>query len=285
MRLFIYQAHEDVPFEGFFQPLGSYKKVILSNHLEQIKLFNQHEGTLIEELLPEGVPDASDETICYIPANDESIFFVPLEMKDTLMNLLNRLFQTTWWKQDKTTPKPSSDEIGVVGGDELSQFYSQLETQTVLQPIAEDTMDKTQAKQELLQLFNEIAAQDNEIDAVLVSTYDGNRTRVAYSSDPKADRKVDTDAYAAQLKDLVSLLSKTQQINPDIGLLDHTIFQYAASGNSAGGIIHVSHLPHYGEYTFLIFVSATAEGIEMLELYRNRNLEKIKELLDVLLGG
>ncbi|EDN68343.1 hypothetical protein BGP_2478 [Beggiatoa sp. PS] len=95
---------------------------------------------------------------------------------------------------------------------------------------------------------------------------------------------MDTDAYAVQLKDLVSLLSKTQQVNPDIGLFDHMMFQYAANGNSSGGIIHVTHLPDYGEYTFLIFVSATSEGIEMLELHRNRNLQKIKEFLDILLG-
>jgi len=285
MRIFIYQSHENAPFDGLFQPLGSYKKVILSNHVEEIKLFNRHEGTPIQELLPEGISKSHDETTFYIPPDDESIFFVPLEMKDIFMNLLSRLFTTTWWKCDQTTPKPSKDEIGLVGGDELSQFYDQFETQTILTPIAEDTVDKTEAKQQLLALFNDIAAQDNEIDAVLVSTYDGNRTRVAYSSDSKADRKVDTDAYAVQLKDLVSLLSKTQTVNPDIGLFDHLMFQYAANGNSAGGIIHVTHLPDYGEYTFLIFVSATSEGIEMLELHRNRNLQKIKEFLDILLGN
>ena len=139
-------------------------------------------------------------------------------------------------------------------------------------------------KQALLDLFNDIAAKDNEIDAILVSTYDGNRTRVAYSSTPKAHRKVDTDSYAVQLKDLVSLLAKTQQVNPDIGVFDHVTFQYSPQGDSKGGLINVTHLPHYGEYTFLIFISATGDGIEMLELYRNRNLSKIKELLDVLIG-
>ncbi len=284
MRVFIYNATEEAPFEGFFHPIGSYKKVIISNNGQEIERFHQHEGAHIKELLPDGSPDPSDDTIYYIPPDDESIFFIPLEMKDTFMKLLAGLFKTTWWKPEETAPKPSKDEIGLIGEDQLSHFYDNMETQAVFKPIAEDTVDKTEAKQELLKLFNHITEQDNEIDAVLVSTYDGSRTRVAYSSEPKADRKVDTDSYAAQLKDLVSLLSKTKQINPDIGLFDHVMFQYIKEGSSPGGIIHVTHLPVYGEYTFLIFVSATEEGIEMLELYRKRNLEQIKEYLDVLMG-
>ncbi|MDM8558099.1 hypothetical protein [Candidatus Parabeggiatoa sp. HSG14] len=285
MKFFIYTSNEEVPFEGLFFPIGSYKKVIFSNNDKQVKLFNQREGSIAKELLPDGIVDPSDQTICSLPPDDDSLFFIPLDMKDTFINkLVKGLFKTTDWTENTPQNKPSKDEIGLVGEDKLSQFYDQIETQTVLKPVTENSVEKTEAKQELLKLFNDIVSQDNEIDAVLVSTYDGNRTRVAYSSDPTPDRKVDIDAYAVQLKDLVSLLSKTQKVNPDIGLFDHVTFQYAANGNSAGGIIHVSHLSHHGDYTFLIFVSATAEGIEMLELYRNRNLSKIQELIDILLA-
>ncbi len=285
MILFIYTASQKAPFDGLFEPIGSYKKVIFSNNDKEIERFNQHDGAHVKDLLPEGTTDPNDDTICYIPPDDDRIFFIPLEMKDTFMKLLARLFKTTLWKPDKSTPKPSKDDIRLIGEDKLSQFYEQMETQAILKPIAEDTVDKTEAKQALLKLLNDITAEDNEIDAVLVSTYDGNRTRVAYSSESNADRRVDTDSFAAQLKDLVSLLSKTQKVNPDVGLFDHVIFQYAASGNSPGSILHITHLPHYGEYTFLIFVSATEQGIEMLELYRKRNMPKIKEYLDILIGG
>ncbi|HDN26106.1 MAG TPA: hypothetical protein ENG03_03230 [Thioploca sp.] len=284
MILFIYKATEDAPFEGLFYPIGDYKKIILSNNNNEIERFNQHNGSPITDLLPEGIADPTDETICCIPPDDNSLFFIPLEMKETFMKLLEGLFKKTTWLPDKTTQKPSKDEIGLVGGNEQSQFYDNLETQSVLKP-AEDTVDKTEAKQGLLKLFNDITHQDNEIDAVLVSTYDSNRTRVAYSSEAKEQRAVDTDSYAVQLKDLVSLLSKTKQVNPEIGLFDHVMFQYQPEGSSAGGIIHVTHLPQYGEYTFLIFVSATSDGIEMLELYRKRNIEKIKEFLDLLIGS
>ncbi len=284
MIFFIYTATEEVPFEGLFEPIGSYKKIFLSNNDKQIKLFNQYNGSIIEDLLPEGIIDPTDETICYIPPEDDRIFFIPLEMKDTLKKLIKGLFKSIVLMENKTSNKPSKDDIGLVSNSELSQFYEKIETQTVIKPIVEDTVEKTEAKKELLTLLNKIAAEDNEIDAVLVSTYDGNRTRVAYSSDPKEDRRVDTEAFAAQLKDLVSLLTKTKQVNPNVGLFDHVMFQYAAHGDSPGSLIDISHLPQYGENTFIIFVSATAEGIEMLELYRKRNLPNIQTLLNVLIG-
>ena len=273
MKLFLYTAIEEIPIEGLFEPIGSYQKIILSNNDKQIKLFIRLDGSPIKDLLPDSISD-----------DDNRLFFIPIEMKDTFMKLFDSLFKKTKWVQDKNAQKPSKEEIGLVGEDELSSFYDEIKTEAVLKPLTEDTVEKTEAKQKLLELFNTIATEDNEIDAVLVSIYDGNRTRVAYSSEPNQERRVDTDSFAIQLKDLISLISKTKKVNPDVGLFDNAVFQYAASGQSAGSIIHVSHLSQYGDYTFLIFVSATADGIEMLELYRNRNLPKIKELLDVLIG-
>ena len=83
-----------------------------------------------------------------------------------------------------------------------------------------------------------------------------------------------------QLKDLIALLDKTQKVYPDAGTLDHVIFQNAASEGTRGSIFHITQLPQYGKYSFLTFISATAEGIEMLEYYREQNLNKIKELLE-----
>jgi hypothetical protein len=274
MKLFIYTATEEIPFEGLFEPIGSYEKIILSNNDKQIKLFLRHNGLPIKDLLPDSISD-----------DDNRLFFIPIEMKDMFMKLFDSLFKQTKWVKDKNTQKPSKEKIGLVGEDELSSFYDQIETEAVLKPLTEDTVEKAEAKQKLLELFNTIATEDNEIDAVLVSIYDGNRTRVAYSSDPKQERRVDSDSFAIQLKDLISLISKTKKVNPDVGLFDNAVFQYAPAGESSGSIIHVSHLSQYGDYTFLIFVSATADGIEMLELYRNRNLPKIKELLEVLIGN
>ncbi len=291
MKIFIYQTTEEAPFEGLFEPIGSYQKIILSNHEQQIELFNRHSGAPVKELLPEGIIiDPTDETICCIPPDDGSLFFIPLDMKDTFMNLLKSLFKKTNWAKDKTTTKPSKDEIGLVGDDNLSQFYDKIETPTILQPVGDDettpavlqpvedeeTMSK---KQELEDLFNSITEQDNEIDAVLVCINDDNKTRIAYSSRPKdGRRRVDTDSFTVQVQHFVSMLKMTHKVNEDIGPLNTAEFLHS------GGIVHITHLPQFGEYTFLVFVSATEEGIELLALHRKRNLDKILELLEQLFG-
>jgi hypothetical protein len=276
MRVFIYTTTEEAPFEGLFEPIGSYDKVILSNNDKQIALFNRHQGSPIKDLLPEGIIDSSDETNCHIAPNDNSLFFIPLDMKETFMNLLKSLFKKTKWAEDKATRKPSKDEIGLVGGDDVSQFFDKIEVETFLQPVEDEKMSK---KQDLEELFNSIADQDNEIDAVLVCTHDDNKTRIAFSNTPKSgDRGVDTDSFAVQMQHFVSMLKMTSRVNTEIGSFKTAELLFS------GGIVHITHLPQYGEYTFLVFVSATEEGIELLALHRKRNMEKILALLGELFG-
>ncbi len=265
MRLFIYTAIEEAPFEGLFEPIGRYDKIILSNNDKQIELFNRLQGSPIKDLLPED----------NIPFNDASLFFIPLDMKETFMKLLESLFKKIKWVEDKTTQKPSKDEIGLVGGDDLSQFYDKIETKTVLQQ-EDEIMSK---KQDLEDLFNSITDQDNEIDAIFVCTHDENKTRLAYSSQAKTgNRQVDTDSFTVQIQHFISMLKMTNKVNTEIGSLKTAEFLYS------GGIVHITHLPQFGEYTFLVFVSATEEGVEMLALYRKRNLEKILALLGEMFG-
>ncbi len=274
MKLFIYSATEEAPFDGLFEPIVSYQKVILSNHEQQITLFNQLEGAPIKELLPEGIIDPADETIHAIPPDDDRLFFIPLEMEDTFMKLLERLFKKTKWAEKKITT--SKNDIGLVGDDELSQFYEKIETQRVLQPLEDDMMTK---KQELEDLFNTIVGEENEIDAVLICTHDDNKTRIAYSSMPDAGtRNVDTDSFAVQIQYFVSMLKMTSKVNSHLGSLKTAEFLYS------GGIVHITHLPQFNQYTFLVFVSATEEGIELLALHRKRNLEKIIGLLKEIFG-
>jgi len=275
MKLFIYTAHEATPFKGLFEPLGSFHKVILSNHDEQIKLFNQHEGTQIKDLLPEGII-VPDEMVSYISPEDSSLFFIPEEMQETFMKLLKNLFKKTKWTEEQPPHKPSKDEIGLVGNNDLSEFYDNLETQTVLQSVEDDTMSK---KKELEELFNGIANDDNEIDAIFVCTSDDTKTRIAYSSQAKeGTRQVDIDSFSVQIQHFVSMLKMTHKVNDHIGLLRTAEFLYS------GGIVHITHLPQLGEYTFLVFVSATEEGIELLALHRKRNLDQILTLLGEILG-
>ncbi|EDN67715.1 hypothetical protein BGP_2377 [Beggiatoa sp. PS] len=287
MKIFIYQTAELAPFEGLFEPMGSYQKVILSNHKPQIELFNRHSGLLIKELLPEELIVPNDETHYSIPTAEDYIFLIPLDMKDTLAKLLKSVFKKIAWTSHQTTTKLSKNDIGLIGNDELSQFYDNLEMQAVLQPTQlsatlsqpvedDETMSK---KQELEDLFNSITEQDNEIDAIFVCIHDENKTRIAYSNSPQSgQRTVDTDSFAVQIQHFIAMLKMTNKVNDQIGSLKSAEFLYS------NGIVHITHLPQFGEYTFLVFASATEEGIELLALHRKRNLDKILELLGDLFG-
>ena len=132
-------------------------------------------------------------------------------------------------------------------------------------------INKTEAKSELLKLFNTIAEQENEIDAVLVTTYIGGRVQLFLSSQPKLQRPVEIELFPIIIRSFIPLLENTPK---KTGVFDYSIFQFS------NAIIHITHLPKYGEYTFILFVSATAEGIEIFEEYRYRYIYKIIELLD-----
>jgi hypothetical protein len=286
MKIFIYQTAELAPFEGLFEPLGSYQKVILSNHTSQVALFNRHSGLLIKELFPDESLEPDDETKVSMLSNEDSIFFIPQAMKDTLKKLLTNIFPKITWRENPTTTKLSKAELGLIGNEELSLFYDNLETQAVLQPalqpqthpLLED--DETMSKKpEMEKLLNSITEQDNEIDAVLICIHDDNKTRIAYSSSPKTGtRAVDTDSFAVHIQHFIAMLKMTNKVNDKIGDLKTAEFLYV------NGIVHITHLPQFGEHTFLVFVSATEEGIELLALHRKRNLDKIIELLRDLFG-
>jgi hypothetical protein len=266
MILFIYTASEKTPFEELFYPIGDYKKVILSNQEQQIKLFNQHEGAPIKELLPEGITDPADDTNCCIPPDDDSIFFIPLEMKDTFMKLLKQLFGTKW-AEDKTTKKPSKDDIRLVGSDDVSQFYDNIEVQTVLKP-EEIVADPRVA--ELKTLLDQIAQDENEIDVIFVANPNADITGILmYESTPTARaQNVDVDALEMQVKKLAEVFKITKQAN--LGELKSSVTQLS------GGIMSVDALP--GEL-LLYLISATPDGMEMFQYYRKKFLPDVKDKL------
>ncbi len=133
MRVFIYNTSKQVHFEGLFEPIGSYQKIFLSNDARQIELFNRHSGAPVKELLPEAISsDPTDETICCIPPNDDSLFFIPSKMKGMFLELLKSLYKKTELAEYQTTIKPPKDEIGLVGSSNLSRFYDQIKIQAVI---------------------------------------------------------------------------------------------------------------------------------------------------------
>jgi hypothetical protein len=53
----------------------------------------------------------------------------------------------------------------------------------------------------------------------------------------------------------------------------------------SGGVVHITHLPQYHEYTFLVFVGTEADELNLLNFYRKKHLDEIYALLDHLLTG
>ena len=85
------------------------------------------------------------------------------------------------------------------------------------------------------------------------------------------------DKYPPQIRDMISFLDKTEKVNKEIGKLGYSEFQFN------GGIIKLVHLPKYGQYTFLVFVSSTKEGIEELKYHSGTYMNEILSLTDQIL--
>jgi len=161
MKIVVYTADSEVPFNEFYKPLSGWTKIIFSN--KQNIRFDEN---AVKALSPKGIRDSNDASIRYIPDEDDSIFFVPLEMKNIFTKQLKRLFKTTEW-EDIAAQKPSKEELGLGGsGDKLAQFYDNIVK------VVEILVPKKCSNKELERLLNDIIQEDNLINAVFVYYFD-----------------------------------------------------------------------------------------------------------------
>ena len=145
MRAFFYKSRDkNPPFDGLYEPIGTYQQIIFSHNLQQIKLFNQRSEKLVKELLQEAIEcEPNDDTIS---PDDNSRFFIPLKMKKTFAELLKKQYKNTKWAEYKTTKKPSKFEMGLVGGGDLSRFYDNIKVQAVMSSDGVPDFEDNQAK-------------------------------------------------------------------------------------------------------------------------------------------
>jgi hypothetical protein len=102
MKVIIYQANQEVPFDNFFKPLGNHDKIFFSN----TKYFDKEQ---VKVLLP-------DE-------EDNSVFVVPDSWKDGFHQLLKEKFPKVEWQKEQSHQKPPKEEIGSGWSEELAKFY------------------------------------------------------------------------------------------------------------------------------------------------------------------
>jgi hypothetical protein len=259
MKVCIYNTHEEAPFEELYERIG-YKKIFFSNKEIEIEGFNNSNGELITSLLPE---DINNE--------DDSLFFIPLDMKNTFIKLVNKLFHKTNWVEKDKTDKPSTEQLGLIEEDDFSIFYDKVE---ITSTIETETMKEEQ--KQLIELFDRIAQHDNGIDAVLVCNHD----EILFSSTPKEGSEyVDTDSFVVQIDHFIEMLKMTDKVNQELQQFNSAQLLFS------GGVVHITHLPQYHEYTFLVFVGTDADELNLLNFYRKKHLDEIYALLDHLLTG
>lgn len=166
MKFVVYTADSDVPFNEFYQPLSGWTKIIFSN--KKAIRFNEN---AVKQLLPKGVIDSNDASIRYIADKDDSLFFVPLEMKDMFIEQLKHLYKTTEWG-NIVAQKPSKEVLGLGGSrDKLAQFYDKI-VKVVEILVPKRTRFKECSNKALEELLDSIIQEENLINAVFVYYFD-----------------------------------------------------------------------------------------------------------------
>ena len=230
----------------------------------------------------------------------KSFFLVPEGLKELFVELIKKNFNDQNFEDNnyfqlyvvEGTEKTEAIKNRMIGyAKENNPLPDAIEFVEILRPSITESVpemgvnSRMKAKEELLTLFNMIVSKDNEIDAIFVCTNANNRARIALSSAPKETRTVDIQSFAPIMGKIINALQVMKKVNPQLGAFDHLMLQHKKTGESNGSIIYITHILEYPEYsTFLLFVSATEEGIAMLELYKDRHIEQIKGLLKEYLG-
>lgn len=268
MKLFFYKS-KFVTFTGFWKRLGEKNAIIFSNHSEYISNF---------------IPNLDKVEIIVTNSLDigDACFYIPIiDNEDEMKSIID------WFKRKCSKPNLEVQETELKTDDLIEHPYipDNVDVPHVYSITENIVEPKKEAKTKLLEVFNQMAEKENEIDAVMVVRCDDDEAEIMYASEQKTGaRKVDVQSFSVQMKHLYSLLKMTTKVNDKIGSLEYVPFQFS------GGIIHVTHLPYldeafmHDEYIFLVFVSATREGMELLKLARKRELEKIISLLKTLLS-
>jgi hypothetical protein len=117
MKILVYEADDIVPIKGLYEWLGDSGSIIFSNAEQKIQNFDSRE---VIRLLG---------SIHF----DTVIFYIPLSIQNQFVKLVNQQFKITEWQEDNTV-KVSSDDIGLIGKDELSQFFDRMVLKRVIKP-------------------------------------------------------------------------------------------------------------------------------------------------------
>jgi hypothetical protein len=113
MKVYFYSSDDKVPFSVLYNTFdntfdSSWKFIIISNHEQYLKQFEQSKAQLMDVV--------GDEIT-------DKAFFVPKEVKEVFLNWIKEN-ENVDWSQKKVVSKPVMIEI--IGEDKLNQFLKEM---------------------------------------------------------------------------------------------------------------------------------------------------------------
>jgi DNA repair exonuclease SbcCD ATPase subunit len=123
MKIFVYEAAEIVPIEGLYEWLGDSGRIIFSNADKEIQNFDSREVIRLLE-----------------SSNlDTAIFYVPSKIQEQFVELVNQQI-TNQWEEDNNV-NVSTEDIGLIGNEQLSQFFKKMVLKKVIKPKGYETSE------------------------------------------------------------------------------------------------------------------------------------------------
>jgi len=270
MKIVIYKTDKkEVPFGTTYNQLGSTDKIIFSNRSEKVSDFNKKGVDDLKYLVEPWLPKQS----IIGSQKEDTIFYVPFEIKEKFMEILEKLIDgfKKMMGKGKEDSVPTSEQLGLGKGSSLASFYDdEMEIQEV-----RVLMSK---KEELVKLFNGVVEEDNEIDAVFV--YSDTDSMIVAESVPSSDKKreVNVETFVGVLGGIATHKIATEN-RAGLGLLEYTIYQFSE------GILNVTPLEEGFDGKYLLcFVSATPQGLGEMLMYRRKNISKLVDKLRAILA-
>jgi len=249
LKVIIYTAEIEVPFDEFYEPLGSWKKIIFSNKIP-------FDEKTVSSLLD--VIDFED---------DSTVFYVPLEMKEIFLELLKVIKK---WNIEITPLESLKEPMGIIW-DKFSQFYEKMNISEALK--IKIIPEKNECPNKELESFlNKIVQKDDSIDAVFV--FDFKNSKFC-----KSVRRTDIEKFSISKIDSVTKcfdpliefhIASSNNKKTGIGKLEGEIIHFA------NGIIYLYFISE--KQHVIGFISKTY-GVGELLWYGNKHVDIIKRYL------
>jgi hypothetical protein len=270
MRIVIYKADTEVPFGTAYNQLGSTDKIIFSNRSEKVTDFNNKSVDALIHLVEPWLPKKS-----LIGSQEEdTIFYVPFEIKGKFMEILEKLidgFKKMMGKGKKDSV-PTRKQLGLDKGSSSGSFYDEIEIDEVIMIPNELTPSDALQKE-----INRIVEGNNEIDCIFFANVgkQGSSSILRVSNESsQEDRQFDWRLLERVLGGVESLEATIEGLNR--GELDYTLFKFG--NNQKGGILCLSIVPNSRPKLWLGFVSATYQGERMFLSFREEFLPEVLKL-------